>query len=183
MAKKLKPKKSAWPACLNKTAATSEPLQSLCWVVQNLRGERRWQWPGRAVLMGMRAQKAFWLMGIHDMKVGGWTPYAVCEGGLTPGEDDSQKPECWAGTCLSKPVVPTGETDFPVTPSLKASQTPSSGQRADMAYGSPSKPWIMSTVMCQIFRMSPDLQFVCSTELFAFSESCKAPYKPYTLVL
>lgn len=150
---------------------------------QNLRGERSWQWPKRAVLMGTGAQKAFCLMGIRDTKVGGWTPYPMCEGSLTPGEDDSQKPECWAGTCLSKPAVTIGETELPVTPSLKATQLPCSGQRADMVYGSPSRSSIMNAVMCQIFRMSPVLQFVCSTELFAFSESCKAPNKPYTLVL
>lgn len=67
--KRLKQKKPACPTCLNETAATSKPLQSLCWVLQNqnLRGERRWQWPERAALMGRRSQKAFWLTGIHDM--------------------------------------------------------------------------------------------------------------------
>lgn len=55
--KELKTKKSPCPTCLNKTATTFKPLQSLCWLLQNqnLRGERSWQWPEGAVLMGRGA--------------------------------------------------------------------------------------------------------------------------------
>jgi len=43
---------------------------------------------------GRGAQKAFWLIGVHDRKAGSWNPHAVCGRSLIPGEDNSQKPEC-----------------------------------------------------------------------------------------
>lgn len=44
-----------------------------------------------------------------------------------PCEDDSQKPECSAGVCLSKPVA----RDLSVIPPVRVAHKPSSGQRAD----------------------------------------------------
>lgn len=129
---KVKTKKPAWTSCWNKMEATSKPLQPLCWELknQNLRGEGSWQWPERAVCRRRRAQKAFWLEGIHDTKLKIWTPFTSVEGSLTPGEDDWQKPGCCAGTCLPKPVVGTGETGLPTTPGLKATRMLSWAQRA-----------------------------------------------------
>lgn len=44
---------------------------------------------------GSGAQKAFWLMRLHDVKVGGWTPLAMSEGSLVkPLVKRTHKTQC-----------------------------------------------------------------------------------------
>lgn len=155
-------------------AAASKPLQSLCWVFPCLRGGRFGS-SQKGLFSGEGAQKAVWLVM--------WRWVA----GLLMGYVREVCP-------LVKGDVYVPNRDLPIqtkgdhwrdtfTTLLTVSQVPISGQRADMACGCPSKSWIMNSVACQIFRTSPVLQFICSTELFAFSESCKVPNKRYALVL
>lgn len=154
--KRLNPKKSVYPSCLNKVA-TSKPLQSLCSVLQNqdLRGKKKHAVARKGCPQREEGSGSYLAHEINEMKVSSWAPCTIGEGSLVPGEDDSQKPECWAGSCLSKP----GARDVSIIPPLRAAHVPSSAQRADMVYGSPSKLRILNSPMCQIFRMSPILQF------------------------